>query len=139
MTYKIVLASFLVQEKLKKVQFFKKTFLLTDIGMEVVLRIPFLIFSNAHMQFIDKKAEWKIYTTVEVLPTIKKLKFNDKSEFVTAPLNENIEKFVVHIIILLGNVMKPDNSMICHIICHVMDPTQSRQFYIITYPRLTSL
>ena len=46
-TFGIVLASFQVEDKLEKTRFFQKTFLLADINTEVVLSMPFLIFSNA--------------------------------------------------------------------------------------------
>lgn len=45
-TNKIVLVGFLVKDKLKKVRFFKKTFLLADISIKVVLGMLFLIFQN---------------------------------------------------------------------------------------------
>ena len=46
-TFEIVLANFQVEDKLQRVQFFQKTFLLADISAEVILGMPFLIFSNA--------------------------------------------------------------------------------------------
>ena len=48
-TYKIVLVGFSIQNKLGKVWFFNKTFLLADTSMEVVLEMFFLTFSNANM------------------------------------------------------------------------------------------
>ena len=45
-TFEIVLASFQVEDKLRRARFFQKTFLLADINMEVVLEMPFLTFSN---------------------------------------------------------------------------------------------
>ena len=45
-TYRMVLADFLVQDKLGKVWFFEETFLLADISMEVVLRMPFFTLSD---------------------------------------------------------------------------------------------
>ena len=46
-TFGIVLASFQVEDKLERAWYFKETFLLTNISMEVVLGISFLTFSNA--------------------------------------------------------------------------------------------
>lgn len=54
-TFEIVLASFQVEDKLGRAWYFQKTFLLADINIEVVLRMPFLIFSNADIQFTEKK------------------------------------------------------------------------------------
>ena len=47
--FEIVLASFQVKDKLKKTRFFQKTFLLADFSVEMVLKIMFLIFSNANI------------------------------------------------------------------------------------------
>ena len=45
----IVLISFQMKDKLEKTHFFQKTFLLINFTIEVVLKIPFLIFSNANI------------------------------------------------------------------------------------------
>ena len=54
-TYGMVLAGFLIQDKLRKVWFFRKTFLLADTSMEIVLGMVYLTFSDANIQFIEKK------------------------------------------------------------------------------------
>ena len=54
-TFKIVLASFQVKDKLGRAQFFQEIFLLADISVEMVLRILFLTLSNANIQFNKKK------------------------------------------------------------------------------------
>lgn len=46
-TFEMILASFQVENKLKKACFFEETFLLADISIEVVLEMFFLTFSNA--------------------------------------------------------------------------------------------
>ena len=46
-TFEMVIAGFQVEDKLGKVRFFQKLFLLAKTSMEVVLRMLFLIFSNA--------------------------------------------------------------------------------------------
>ena len=46
-TFGIVLASFQVEDQLRKTRFFQETFLLADISMKMVLYMPFLILSNA--------------------------------------------------------------------------------------------
>ena len=42
----MVLASFLIKNKLKKIQIFKETFLLADISKKMGLKMFFLIFIN---------------------------------------------------------------------------------------------
>ena len=70
-TYDMVIAAFQVVNKLSCSQFFQETFLLADISIEVVLGILFLTFSNADVQFAEKKLIWRIYTTEEALLTTR--------------------------------------------------------------------
>ena len=50
-TFGMVLASFQVEDTLKRAQFFQKRFLLADLSIKVVLGMPFLTFSNANVKF----------------------------------------------------------------------------------------
>lgn len=50
-TYGILSAKFLIYDSIKKVRFFKKTFLLANITIEVVLGIPFFSLSNIDIKF----------------------------------------------------------------------------------------
>ncbi len=52
-TYGMISASFLLQDSLGKVRFFKETFLLTDTSMEVVLGMPFLFLNNVDVKFAE--------------------------------------------------------------------------------------
>ena len=54
-TFEMVIIGFQVIDKLGRVRFFQKIFLLVDTTMEVVLKIPFLTFNNANIQFAEKK------------------------------------------------------------------------------------
>lgn len=47
----MVTIEFLVYDKLGRALFFKKTFLLTNNSMEVILEMSFLSFSNINLQF----------------------------------------------------------------------------------------
>ena len=60
----------------------------------------FLTLSDANVQFVEKKLEWRSYTTAETLVTTKKLEFIDKKEFAAAVLDKNAETFVVDVAIL---------------------------------------
>ena len=44
--FELVLASFQVEDKISRAQFFQKSFLLADISAEMVIGMPFLIFRN---------------------------------------------------------------------------------------------
>lgn len=67
-TYEIVIAGFLVQNKRGKVWFFKKMFLLADTSMKVVLGMRFLTFSNIEIWFTEKELKWQKYSIAEALP-----------------------------------------------------------------------
>ena len=96
-TFGMVLAEFQIEDKLGRARFFQETFLLADISAEVVLSIPFLTFSNADVQFVEKELTWRSYTTAEALPTTKRVELINKKEFAKAALDEKSETFVVHV------------------------------------------
>ena len=104
-TFGMVLASFQVEDKLGQTRYFQKTFLLADIGLKVVLGMPFLTLSNADIKFAKKELTWKSYTTTEALPTTKQVEIIDKKESARAVLDENVEAFVVHVTSLSLNSM----------------------------------
>ena len=54
-TFGMVIAGFQVEDKLGKARFFQELFLLAETSMEVVLEMPFLILSNAIIQFAGKE------------------------------------------------------------------------------------
>ena len=96
-TFGMAIASFQVQDKLGRARFFQETFLVTDIRMDVVLKMPFLTLSNANIQFAEENLIWKNYSTNEVLPTTKWVQIINRKEFIKAALNPNKEVFVVHV------------------------------------------
>ncbi len=106
-TYGIVLASFSLQDILRRVWFFEETFFLADTSIEVVLGMPFLTLSNADFQFSTEKLTWRTYTAVEALPTTCQVKLINKKEFVRAALNENLKTFIVYISALEAAAIHP--------------------------------
>lgn len=52
-TFAMILANFQVENKLKKAWFFQETFLVSNISVEVVLKMPFLTLSNVDVVFQD--------------------------------------------------------------------------------------
>ena len=107
----MVLASFQMEDKLERIWFFQETFLLADINMEVVLGMPFLTFSNADIQFVEKELTWKTYTTAKALPTTKRVEFIHKMEFDKVVLDEKSETFVVYVVSLnLTPGIHPDRA-----------------------------
>ena len=59
--------------------------------------MPFLIFSNADVQFVKKELTWKTYTTAKALPPIQRIELIDKKKYAKVALNKNIEAFIVYI------------------------------------------
>lgn len=59
-TYEMIIAEFSIYDKLGRTRFFKEIFLLADTSMEMVLKISFLFFNNANLQFGAKKFIWRI-------------------------------------------------------------------------------
>ena len=105
-TFGMVIAGFQVLGKQGRTRFLQETFLLANTTMEVVLRMPFLIFGNADIQFAEKKLTWRSHTAEEALPTTQKVKLIDKKKFAKVALDENIKAFVVYVSSLsLGSKM----------------------------------
>ena len=59
--------------------------------------MPFLIFSNANVSFLEQEFTWRSYITAKTLPTTKKVELINKKEFAKAALDENFETFVVYV------------------------------------------
>lgn len=52
-TYKIVVVDFLILNKVNKIKFFKKPFLMTNVILEVIFRVFFLTLSIADINFLE--------------------------------------------------------------------------------------
>ena len=50
-TYEIVVFTFSILDKDNKERFFEESFLLADVKLDIVLEMPFLIISNANIDF----------------------------------------------------------------------------------------
>ena len=96
-TFGIVKVDFSVKNKLRRVWFFQETFLVANIGLEMVLEMSFLILSRANIQFGERKFVWRTYMAAEALPITKKVEIIDKKEFMAAVLNADSEIFIVYI------------------------------------------
>ena len=103
----MILASFQVEDILRKARFFQETFLLADLSIEIVLKMPFLTVSNANIKFAKKKLTWRSYTAAEALPTTKRVKIIDKNKFTKLALNKHVKVFVVHVTFLLTIAIHP--------------------------------
>lgn len=52
-TYEMVIARFSIQDKLKRIWFLEKTFLVADISMESILKISFLSLKDVDIRFAE--------------------------------------------------------------------------------------
>ena len=98
-TFGMVIADFQVEDKSGRPRFFQETFLVANTKFEVILGMPFLKISNANVVFGEGTLTWKSYTTIEALPTTKRVRLVNPKEFVIAALDMDSETFVVHMAI----------------------------------------
>lgn len=57
----------------------------------------FLMLSNVKINFLERELNWRLYTTIEILPTIKQVELVGKKVFVAIVLDPNDETYVIHI------------------------------------------
>lgn len=69
----MVIASFEIEDKLKRARFFQETFLVANISIKVVLEISFLTISNADVFFVNRKLTWRTYNPNKALLTTKRV------------------------------------------------------------------
>lgn len=64
----------------------------------MVLKIPFLFFSNINIEFSElRKLICRFYTTTKTLPTTSQIELINRREFAILALDDNLENFIVHI------------------------------------------
>lgn len=67
----MVIIIFVVKDKKNKFYFFKKTFLLFNLSMNVIFKMLFLALSNIKVNFLELKIFEKIYTLRKTILTMK--------------------------------------------------------------------
>ena len=70
---------------------------MADTNIEMILRMPFLIFSNKNIHFAKKKLTWRSYIAAKALPITKRIELINKKEFAKTALDEKLKTFVVYI------------------------------------------
>ena len=98
--FRIVIADCSVKDKLGRVRFFQETFLLANIGLEVVLGMLFLTLSKEDIRYVERELVQRTYTADEALLITRRVEIIDKKKFAAAALNEDNETFVVHLALL---------------------------------------
>ena len=99
-THEMVVAAFSVVDKANQVRFFEETFLVANVGPEVVLGMPFLTLSGADVDFSGQELRSSTYTTEEALSTTRQVELVGKREFAAAALDPEYETYVVYVAFL---------------------------------------
>lgn len=94
----MIIANIRLKNKLKKVQFFLKAFLLANISVKMVLEMLFLTFNRAKLRFAKKKLIQRSYTAVKALFTTRRIKIINKKEFTSVVLDLEDKSFVIYIV-----------------------------------------
>ena len=105
--FAIVIGDCSFKNKLKRVRFFQETFLLANIGLEMVLEMLFLTLLKADIRFVERELVWRTYTAAKALPKTRRVEIINKREFVMAVLNADDEIFIVHIVALAEPTIIP--------------------------------
>lgn len=62
----------------------------------------FLILSNAEINFLEEKLNWRLYINTEALSTTKQVELVDKKIFASIAIDLDDEIFIVHIASLIS-------------------------------------
>lgn len=65
-TERIAITLFPVDDIDRKLRYFQKTFLLSDISMNITFEISFSILRNVKINFNNQKLNWKSYITTKI-------------------------------------------------------------------------
>ena len=95
-TYRMVVTTFLVKDKANQVKFLEETFLIANIGPEVVFRMPFFTLSRADVDFLGWELRWRTYTTEKAFLSIRDVELVGKKNL-QLQLDLEHEIYVVHI------------------------------------------
>lgn len=101
-TLRIVIIIILINNKKRKSQFFKETFLLANINIDIAFRISFLILSNIKVNFNNQKLWQRLYTTVKAFSITKQVKLIEKKEFVIIIFDPEDQTFIIYIMSLIN-------------------------------------
>ena len=96
-TYKIVVAAFSVTNKVNQVWFFKKTFLVANVSLKIILGMLFFTLNSADTDFLSRKLGWRTYTTKEALLTTKRVELVGKKKFAAIALDLEHETYVIYV------------------------------------------
>lgn len=94
----MVMTLFQVWNKNRKFCFFEKTFLLTNICINIAFEIFFFILSNIEVIFNNGKLIWRQHIATKTFFTIKQVQLIRKKELATIALDSKNQTFIVYIV-----------------------------------------
>ena len=86
-----------MNHKANQVRFFEKTFLVANVGPEMVFVMLFLTLSRADVDFLGRELLWRTYTIKKALSTTRYIKLVCMKEFASAVIDLEYKTYVVHI------------------------------------------
>lgn len=118
-TYKMALASFLLQDSLRRVQFFEKIVWLPNIDIKVVFGMSFLFLSNIDVKFGIEELIWRRSIGIETISIVKQVELINKFKFIKVALDKDSKIYVVYIAALkitnvFNNHIKPNHWIGSH-------------------------
>lgn len=91
----MVITSFQIKDKSKKIRYFQEILLIADNRMDIVFEMPFLTFNNIDIRFAEGDFTWRIYMAKKALPSIKRVQIINLKKFAKAALDPNQEVFII--------------------------------------------
>ena len=95
--YEMEITAFSVVDKVNRVKFFEKIFLVANVSLKVVFGMSLLTLSNVDINFSVWKLWWRTYTTDEAFLTTRRVKLVGKKEFAAAALDLEYKTYIVHV------------------------------------------
>ena len=96
----MVIADFQIANKVGKLRFFQKTFLIANTKFEMIIKIFFLKIRNANILFNKETLIWIFYTTNKALHHTKQVQIVNLKEFIIAAFDASNKMFMAHITII---------------------------------------
>lgn len=93
----MVIAIFSMTAQAIKIKFFKETFLIANVSLDMIPTMSFLILSNTDIDFLKRELQWRSYTIEKTFFTTKWVELVRKKEFAATVLDQRHKIFVVHI------------------------------------------
>lgn len=86
--FDMMIAAFLINNKDKKIQFFKEIFLLANVSLDIIFEMFFFTLSNANVKFLKQKILLQAYIMAKTLHTTCQVEVIDWKKFAATILDK---------------------------------------------------